>query len=137
MGHKSALIFFCVLASLIWGCAPQQQKEQPLTAEGKAYVRNLQLSDVGMKATESYAKQTLTEIEGNVKNAGNRAVSRVEVFCLFYDHNGVMVLRERVPMVKRTLAPGETRRFRLAFDDIPESWNNQMPQLVIAQVIFG
>ena len=125
-----------VAAALLCGCG-QPAKDQPLTKEGKAYVRNLQLTDVGMKATESYAKQTLTEIEGNVKNAGDRTVDRVDVFCLFYDRSGVMVLRERVPMVKRTLKPGETRRFRLAFDDIPDSWNNQMPQLVIAQVVLG
>ena len=64
-------------AALSWGCG-QQAKDQPLTKEGKAYVHNLQLIDVGMKATESYAKQTLTEIEGNVKNAGDRTVDRVE-----------------------------------------------------------
>ena len=112
-------------------------KDAPLTAEGKAYVRNLQLSDVAMKATESYAKQVLTEIEGNVKNAGDRAVNRVEVTAVFYDRYGQLCLRERVPSIKSTLKPGESRRFRLAFDDIPESWNNQMPQLVIAQVVFG
>ncbi len=46
----------------------------PLTADAKAYVRNLQLTDVTMKATESYVKQMVTEIEGKVTNAGNRAV---------------------------------------------------------------
>jgi hypothetical protein len=112
-------------------------KEPPLTAEGKAYVHNLPLSDVGMKATESYAHQTLTEIEGNVKNAGNRTVTRVDVFCLFYDRMGVLILRERAGVVKKALKPGESRRFRLAFDDVPDSWNNQLPSLVIAQVIFG
>jgi hypothetical protein len=29
------------------------------------------------------------------------------------------------------------RPFRLPFDDIPASWNNQMPQLVIARIGFG
>ena len=122
---------------LLAGCSQQQQKEAPLTPEGKAYVRNLPLSDVGIKSTESYARQTLTEIEGNIKNAGNRSVSRVEVFCIFYDRDGQLVLREKAPIVKTRLDPGQTRRFRLAFDDVPESWNNQMPNVVIAQVIFG
>jgi hypothetical protein len=35
------------------------------------------------------------------------------------------------------LGPGDTKSFRLAFDSIPESWNKQMPDLVIAQVVFG
>jgi hypothetical protein len=34
------------------------------------------------------------------------------------------------------LAPGETKQFRLPFDDIPENWNQVMPQLVIAQIQF-
>jgi hypothetical protein len=35
------------------------------------------------------------------------------------------------------LKPGESRDFRLPFDDIPGSWNNQMPQLVIARIEFS
>ena len=35
------------------------------------------------------------------------------------------------------LGPGETKAFRLAFDSIPDSWNKQMPDLVIAQILFA
>ena len=118
-------------------CSRSTSQDAPLTPEGKAYVRNLLLSDVAMKATESYSKQVLTEIEGNVRNSGDRTVERVEVTAYFYDRYSQLVLRERVPIVKKTFKPGESRRFRLAFDDIPDTWNNQMPQLVIAQVVFG
>ena len=51
-----------------------------------------------------------------------------------------MVLRERVPIVSRKmgkLAPGEIKNFRLAFDNVPESWNQAMPQLVIARIDFA
>ena len=129
-------IVLTLLVGLI-SCAPPQPKEPPLTPEGKAYVRNLPLSEVTMKASDSYAQQTLTEIEGKVQNTGNRTVDRVDVFCIFYDHNGILVLKERVGLVKKALKPGESRRFRLAFDDIPQGWNNQLPALVIAQVIFN
>jgi hypothetical protein len=113
------------------------QTETPLTPEAKAYVRNLQLSDVSMKATESYSKQVITEIEGKVTNAGDRTVEFAEVACVFYDSIGQMVLREKATIVRRALKPGETQAFRLPFDDIPASWNNQMPQLVIAQIRFS
>lgn len=134
MGRSS---FFIAVIVLLAGCSTPPRQEPALTAEGKAYVRNLPLSEVTMKATDSYAQQTLTEIEGQVKNAGNRTVGRVDVFCIFYDRNGILVLRERAGLIKSALRPGESRRFRLAFDDIPESWNNQLPALVIAQVTFG
>ncbi len=109
----------------------------PLTADAKAYVRNLQLADVSMKATESYVGQTVTEIEGQITNAGKRNVMQAEVNCIFYNVYGEVVLRERVPIIKGALKPGETRNFRLPFDDIPGSWNNQMPQLVIARIEFS
>jgi hypothetical protein len=48
-----------------------------------------------------------------------------------------MILRERVTIVTTPLKPGDSREFRLPFDTIPSSWNNQMPQLVIASVEFA
>jgi hypothetical protein len=109
----------------------------PLTADAKTYVRNLQLSEVTMKATESYVKQMVTEIEGKIANVGARAVNQVDVYCVFYNSYGEVILRERMPIAKGALKPGETRTFRLPFDDIPSSWNNQMPQLVIARIEFN
>jgi hypothetical protein len=113
--------------------------EIPLTPEGKAYVRNLRLSDVTMKATDSYVNQRVVEIEGQVGNAGGRALAAVDINCVFYDAYGQLVLRKRVPIVSERmggLKPGETKSFRLPFDEIPESWNQSMPQLVIAGVKF-
>jgi hypothetical protein len=111
-----------------------------LTAEAKLYVHSLQLSEVEMKAAESYMKQQVVEIVGKVTNHGPRTLNVVEINCVFYDAYGQLVLRERVPIVgSRTgpLAPGQKKSFRLAFDTIPESWNQALPQLVIAQIVFG
>jgi hypothetical protein len=137
---RARLVGFGVLISaalaFAGGCGREQAKAT-LTPEGRAYVKNLPLSDVGMKATDSLARQTLIEIEGNIKNTGGRTVNRVEVTCVFYDYNGKPLYQERSVMVRSALKPGEGRGFRLAFDTIPDGWNNQMPQLVIALVIFG
>jgi hypothetical protein len=112
----------------------------PLTAEAKAYVRSLKLSDVDMQKHESYMKQAVVEITGKIGNNGDRALRVVEINCVFYDPDGQLVLRRRVPIVGQKmggLAPGEIKNFRLAFDDIPDSWNQALPQLVIAQIVFG
>ena|ERR1700733_13371788 len=109
----------------------------PLSADAKAYVRNLQLTDVSLKATESYVGQTVTEIQGKIANTGSRTVQHADVYCVFYNSYGEVILRERVPIVVTGLKPGETRAFRLPFDDIPGGWNNQMPQLVIARIEFA
>ena len=123
-----------LLALLVCSCRSTQRTDTPPSAEAKAYVRNLALSEVGMKATENYAGQILTEIVGTVTNKGDRTVNVADVTCVFYDAYGKEVLRERAPLVRKPLKPGETRAFRLPFDAIPATWNNQMPQLVIARI---
>ncbi len=111
-----------------------------LTPEAKAYVRNLGLDGVDMKATASYVGSTLVEITGRIQNKGSRALRLVELNCVFYDVNLNVIHRERVPIVKRSalgsLKPGENRAFRMPFDAIPEGWNQAMPQLVIANIEF-
>ena len=119
--------------------AAKPVQDAPLTPEGKAYAENLRLSEVGMKATDSYAGQTIVEIEGKIANAGTRSLENVEIYCVFSDPYGQLILRRRLPIVSSKmggLKPGETKPFRLPFDDIPQSWNNEIPRLVIASVKF-
>ncbi|HXB67790.1 MAG TPA: FxLYD domain-containing protein [Candidatus Acidoferrales bacterium] len=113
----------------------------PLTEQARAYVHDLKLklSEVEMNAHESYLKQSVVEITGKIGNAGERTLKTVELNCVFYDAYGQLVLRERVAIVSAkigSLAPGETKAFRLPFDNIPASWNQAMPQLVIAGITF-
>jgi hypothetical protein len=113
----------------------------PLTGAAKDYVRNgfLPITDFNMEAHESYLKQQVVEITGKIGNTGNRVIDTVEIVCVFYDPNLQMVWRERVAIVKHGshLAPGENRQFRLPFDNIPASWNQAMPQMVIARIEFA
>ncbi|MBI3208203.1 MAG: DUF3426 domain-containing protein [Candidatus Solibacter usitatus] len=111
-----------------------------LTAEAKAYVRNLKLSDTGMTATESAMHQQLVEISGKITNAGERPLKSVLLSCIFADPYGQVILRERVEIVRARLGgikPGETKQFRLPFDNLPQSWNQRLPQLVIAEIVFA
>ena len=112
----------------------------PLTGEARDYLKNLKLAGVEMKAHESYLKQSVVEITGTIGNAGNRKLNSVEIYCVFYDSYGQVVMRKRVAIVSPRMggaAPGETKPFRLPFDDIPESWNQDTPQLVIAAINFA
>jgi hypothetical protein len=110
-----------------------------LTPEAKAYVRNLKLGGVELKATDSAMAKSLIEIVGNITNNGDRKLKLVELNCIFYDPYNQVVLRERVAIVRPKaggIAPGETKAFRMPFDNMPGSWNQAMPQLVIAQIQF-
>src|SRR3954447_8510763 len=71
----------------------------PLTDEAKAYVRNLRLEKVDMKAHESFLKQSVLEITGEIGNVGNRVLKSVQLNCVFYDPYGQVIHRERVAIV--------------------------------------
>lgn len=120
----------------------------PLSGPARDYVKYLRFTSADgrndenpkMEAHESYLKQSVVEITGNIQNTGDRVLEVVEINCIFYDPYGQVVLRERVPIVSKKmgkLAPRETKPFRLAFDNVPESWNQAMPQMVIARIDFS
>jgi hypothetical protein len=134
-----AVLGLALFAYLEYGSS-RPAAQLPLSPEGKAYVKNLALSDITMKATGSFANQTLVEIEGKIGNTGDRAIDVIEIYCVFYDTYGQMVFRPRVPIVSARmggLKPGQTKSFRLPFDEIPDSWNQALPVLVIAGVKFS
>jgi hypothetical protein len=119
----------------------------PLTGPAKEYVKYLKFvatdghtaEPPAMQAHTSYLNQDVVEITGNLLNAGDRVLKTVEINCVFYDPYGQVILRRRVPIVSKkmgALPPLEARPFRLAFDDIPDSWNQMMPQMVIAGIDF-
>jgi hypothetical protein len=148
-GIPAALVIVLIVAAaglftgwLLLRGGPGPEPAPVLSSEAREYIRagSLKLSDVSMGARENFARQMLVEIVGNITNDGNRPVKLVEIFCVFHDTAGRVVLRERVPIVGARmggLAPGERKNFRLPFDTIPGSWNQALPELVIAQIVFA
>ena len=110
-----------------------------ITPEAKAYVTHLALGDIAMTAAEAFNGAKLVEITGNIGNQGTRRLKQVEITCIFYDTYGQLVGRERRAIVRAStggLKPAETKPFRLAFDSLAESWNQALPQVVIASIDF-
>jgi hypothetical protein len=108
--------------------------------EAKAYVRNLALSDIEMQAAENFMQQRVVEITGKIANQGPRPLVSVELTCIFRGTDGHEVYRERIPIVRASATPlggGQSRAFRLPFDTIPDGWNQAMPNLVIARIVFA
>jgi len=110
------------------------------SAEAKAYLPNLRLSDVTMNATENFMKQQVVEIQGNIANMGPRSIQSITVVCYFAGVNGGYVHQESVPIVQSKgspLKPSEIRKFRLPFDSLPDTWNQALPRIVIGQITFA
>ena len=138
MAAVAILVVGGVAAYLTFGPKPAPPPPPVLTQEAKDYLPSLKLSDVGLQAAESYINSSLVEILGKISNAGNRSVKLVQVKCVFHDVYGQEIRRELATIARKTgpLRPGETKPFRLAFDNPPPGWNQAMPDLVIAQIQF-
>jgi len=142
-----ALAMILILGAFGWlsfGPKPATQPPPAITAEAEAYRTNLDFSNVKMQQADSMVNQRVIEILGDITNRGNRVVKLAEVTCIFKDYGGSEIKRERVAIVggaifgaKGDLAPGATKHFRLAFDDVPESWNQALPSVHIAQIQFA
>jgi hypothetical protein len=125
-------------AYLTFGPKPAAPPAPVLTNEAKDYLPSLKLSDVTLQAAESYINSSVVEILGKIGNQGNRSVKLVQVRGVFYDVYNREIRRELATVVGKggPLKPGETRPFRLAFENPPAGWNQAMPTLVVAQIQF-
>jgi hypothetical protein len=134
----AAISIVVLAAGVFYLSRPVKTVSEPgaATPEAKAYLPNLQLSDVTMQAADNLMQQQVVEVQGKIRNRGPRKLAVVEVYCLFYGADGKELHRERLPIV-RNLAPQETRAFRLPFDSLPDGWNQAMPRLAIARISFA
>lgn len=121
--------------------APRPEAEEiALTPEAEQYAQKLNLANIEMKASLNYFSQKVVELDGTIENTGDRPVDLVEIYCLFRDYSGFEVMRSRVAIVDHRmggLQPGETKEFRLPFDEVPENWNQARPEIFIAGIEFA
>jgi hypothetical protein len=133
------ILILGVFGWLTFGPKPPPPPPPVLTVEAKQYLNNLVLTNVHMQAAESLVDQRVVEILGDITNKGDKTVRLAEVTCVFNDYYGKELKRERVAIVGQTtglMAPGASKPFRLAFDDLADTWNQALPALVIAQIQF-
>ncbi len=108
----------------------------PLGAEQRAYLPSLVFGDLRMSAAVNYLGDTVTYLDGSVKNSGAKTVRSVEVELNFVDILNQVVLREDAHLLSAPLQPGETRPFRVSFDHMPADWNQAPPRAKAVYVEF-
>jgi Protein of unknown function (DUF2393) len=124
--------------------------EQKKDAPPPSYAANLKFSDLTTSAAQNFVGATVSYIDGAITNAGDKTVIHAVVQVTFKDDMGQTAQREEVPIrVLRTggpydeavdlnyspLAPGQSKPFRLTFENISAQWNHAYPQLQLTQVV--
>jgi uncharacterized protein DUF2393 len=113
------------------------------------YAAHMAIRNVQISQATNFAGDQLTYVDGTVANQGDRTVAAVNVQVFFANDDGeppqtklapVMLIRARQPYVDTEpvnaapLKPGDSREFRLIFDDVSTLWNQQIPKVQIASV---
>ncbi|HSU18819.1 MAG TPA: DUF2393 family protein [Acidobacteriaceae bacterium] len=124
---------------------PPPTTEQPIAA----YASNLAISNVQMSQSESLSGGRSTYLDGHIANHGDKTVTGITIQALFANDAGqapqietvpLSIIRTRQPYIDTEalslapLAPGAEADFRLIFEGISDSWNQQPPTLHIIQV---
>src|SRR3977135_3110363 len=123
--------------------------EQKKPVAPPAYAANLKFSDMKTSAAQNFVGATVSYIDGIITNTGDKAVIHAVAQITFKDELGQTAQREELPIrVLRTagpydeavdlnlspLAPGQSKPFRLTFENISAQWNHAYPELQITQV---
>lgn len=115
------------------------------------YAARLQISDIKMSQAQNFVGASVTYIDGNIANTGDKVVSHAAVRVTFKDSYGQIAQIEDVPikllqtsgpypdtvdLAAAPLSPGQTKPFRLIFEHVSEQWNQAAPELKITDVTF-
>lgn len=123
--------------------------ERPKPTEPPAYAAYLKFSDLKVSAAQNFVGATVSYLDGVVINTGDKTLIHAVVEVTFKDDLGQIVQREEMPLhVLRTggpydeavdlsvspLAPGQSKPFRLTFENISAQWNHAYPDLRVTDV---
>lgn len=131
------MVWIVLLTVGLLSCGGSNGRNEGLSAEAQQYVRSLALSEMTIQATENALGGVLVEVNGSITNNGSRTVENATVACTFTEPYGQPLKTETVTLLRSALKPGETRTFRLPFENIPEGWNQAMPQVRFVGIRFA
>jgi len=113
------------------------------------YSVNLAFSNIKMSEASSVGGATAIYLDGMMANNGGQTLTGLTVQVAFQDYTKQLVQKETMPLnLIRThepyidtepvsaapIKPGETREFRLIFDHVAQSWNQQYPEIRVIEV---
>ncbi|MFY9660145.1 MAG: DUF2393 family protein [Terriglobales bacterium] len=146
---RPILIGIVIVAIVVGVLALILRANQPKPAAPPAYAANLKFTGLKTSAAQNFVGATVSYLDGTISNTGDKTVTHAVVQITFKDEMGQTAQREELPMrVLRTggpydeavdlnlspLAPGQSKPFRLTFENISAQWNHAYPDLQITQV---
>jgi hypothetical protein len=147
----AALAVVLVVGFMLLAGHHERESQQAIDAAKTpdSYAPNVQIGSLQMSQATNFAGGKLTYIDGQVTNGGDRTVRGITVSVIFKNDVGeppqqqtmpIMLIRTREPYVDtepvsaEPLKPGDHHDFRLIFDHVTATWNQQYPTIQVLRV---
>ena len=119
-------------------------------APADPYAMSLPITNLQMSQAGNMAGSQTTYVDGQITNRGQKTVTGITVQVAFHGFANPIAKKETMPLAlirmrdpyvdtqpvsAAPILPGQTRDFRLIFDNIPQDWNQTYPEIRIIQVM--
>jgi hypothetical protein len=147
--RRFIIVAIAVVVGLVLAAALLLREPEKTSPKIPPYAAKLQISDIKLSQAQNFVGASVTYVDGNISNLGDKTVSHAVVRVTFKDSYGQIAQVEDVPIkllqtsgpypdtVDLAVAPltaGQTKPFRLIFEHVSEQWNQAAPELKITDV---
>lgn len=115
------------------------------------YAANLKLSDMKLSAAENYMGGTVTYLDVNITNSGDKSLVGAKIHAIFKNSLDEVVQTETLPLHvlvenqmggypdlvdlgRDPIGPGQTKTVRLTLEHISDDWNRTTPEMQLVDL---
>jgi|SRR5271165_1184179 len=141
-----AAVVVAVGALLLFSRQPSATSKLP-----NPYAQQLQLSAIKLSAAQNYMGGTVTYLDFNITNTGDKALVGGAVHAEFKNTMGQIVQKETLPlhalvenqlagypdlveMSRAPIGPGQTKTVRITLEHISDDWDQSYPQMELVDL---
>lgn len=147
--RRFIIVAIAVVVGLVLAAALLLREPEKTAPKIPPYAAKLQISGIKLSQAQNFVGASVTYVDGNIANRGDKMVSHAVVRVTFKDLYGQVAQIEDVPikllqtsgpypdtvdLMAAPLASGEAKPFRLIFEHVSEQWNQAAPELKIIDV---
>ena len=123
----------------------------PTSAQPNPYAQQLKLSAIKLSAAENYMGGTVTYLDFNITNSGDKMLLGADVHAEFKNTMGEIVQKETLPlhvlvenqlagypdlvdMSRAPIGPGQTKTVRLTLEHLSSDWDQSYPRMELVDL---
>jgi len=123
----------------------------PTGPQASEYAQQLKLSAIKLSAAENYVGGTVTYLDFNITNTGDKALVGADMYAEFKNTLGQIVQKETLPlhvlvenqlagypdlvdMSRAPILPGQTKTVRISLEHISSDWDQTAPTMQLVNL---